>query len=299
MTVRFRTGSISNVLTYLLFPVFILMVWAAPGAAQTSSPGSTTQTQAAGGPDPDLQTNLAEPDFTLSALPTTLRLPSRAFAFRLTHRFTRPIAEGNVGDFFADLFGFDSSARIGLELRYGLMPGTQVAVHRTNDRTIQFSGQHELFPRQAGSAGSYVVDLLGAVEGGNNFSEDFSGSIGAVLSRRFQNRGAIYLHPIVVFNAATDLVDDEDAQHTFLLGVGARVRLGQSKTYVLFEAAPQVAGYMDGVDHVSFGIEKRAGGHVFQLTIANALGTTLRQVARGGEFQGDWFIGFNLSRKFY
>jgi Membrane bound beta barrel domain (DUF5777) len=299
MTVRFRTGSISSVLAYLLLPVLLLMVWAAPGVAQTAPPASTSQAQAAGGPDPDLRTNVAEPDFTLSALPTTLRLPSRSFSFRLTHRFTRPIAEGDVGDFFADLFGFDSSARIGLELRYGLLPGTQVIVHRTNDRTIQFSGQHEIFPRQAGSGGSYVADAIVAVEGGNNFSEDFSGSVGAVLSRRFQNRGAVYLQPIFVFNAATDLVADDDPQHTFLLGFGARLRLGQSRTYVLFEAAPQVAGYRDGVDHVSFGIEKRAGGHVFQLTITNALGTTLRQIARGGELQGDWFIGFNLSRKFY
>jgi hypothetical protein len=47
---------------------------------------------------------------------------------------------------------------------------------------------------------------------------------------------------------------------------------------VVFEAAPQVAGYKEGVDHVSFGFETRAGGHVFQFTIANALGTTYRQI---------------------
>src|SRR5262245_44704266 len=116
MSARYGSASIR----YWLLSLFIVMAWAAPSAAQTNSSGSASPTQSASGPDPDLQTSLAEPDFTLSALPTTLRLPARSFSFRLTHRFTRPIAEGSAGDFFADLFGFDGSARIGLELRYGL-----------------------------------------------------------------------------------------------------------------------------------------------------------------------------------
>ena len=291
-----RTGCASA--KYLILSILLVMVWAAPGAAQTNSSGTTQQQQAAG-PDPDLQTSVAEPDFTLGALPTTLRLPSRAFSFRLTHRFTRAIAEGSAGDFFADLFGFDSSARIGLELRYGLMPGTQIVFHRTNDRTIQFLGQHELFVKQAGTGGSFVIDAIGSIEGANNFSEDFSGTIGAVVSRKFHDRGALYIEPLVVFNSALPIVIEDTADYTVLLGVGGRLRLGGSRTYVLLEAAPQLAGYTAGVDHVSLGLEKRYGGHVFQLVIANALGTTLRQVARGGERKGDWFIGFNLSRKFY
>ena len=34
---------------------------------------------------------LAEPDFTLVGLPTSLRLPTFKSAFRVTHRFTRPL----------------------------------------------------------------------------------------------------------------------------------------------------------------------------------------------------------------
>jgi hypothetical protein len=33
---------------------------------------------------------LAEPDFTLIALPSSLRVPKFKGAFRVTHRFTRP-----------------------------------------------------------------------------------------------------------------------------------------------------------------------------------------------------------------
>ena len=83
-----------------------------------------------------------QPDFNLAALPTTLRMPLHKLAFRVTHRFTRPLGEGDFGDLASDLFGFDSGAQIGLELRYGLARGTQIGVHRTSDRTIQIFGQH-------------------------------------------------------------------------------------------------------------------------------------------------------------
>ena len=86
---------------------------------------------------------------------------------------------------------------------------------------------------------------------------------------------------------------------TAVMGVGARLRLGHSRVYVVAEAAPQVGGYDAGVDHVSVGIERRAGHHMFQLTVSNALGTTFRQIARGGANSGDWYIGFNLTRRFY
>lgn len=261
----------------------------------TPTPSSTApQSPAATVPDQDLQVNPAEPDFTLSALPTTLRMPSGKFAFRFTHRFSRPIASGDVGDFFADLFGFDSSAQIGLELRYGLRPGTQVAVHRTNDRTIQFLGQHQLLNQRAGRP--FTLDALVSVEGANNFSEDFSTTVGAVVSRQFTERGALYVQPLFVFN--TNPVEDGD-EHTMLLGFGTRFQLGKSRTYLVAEAAPVISGHDAGIDHVSFGIEKRAGGHVFQLTVTNTLGTTMRQIALGGPHEDDWFIGFNLSRRFF
>src|SRR5688572_10105647 len=70
--------------------------------------------------DPDIALVPAEPDYTLGALPTTLRMPAGKFVFRITHRFTRPIGTGDVGDFFSNFFGLDSSSRVGLELRVGL-----------------------------------------------------------------------------------------------------------------------------------------------------------------------------------
>jgi hypothetical protein len=60
-----------------------------------------------------------------------------------------------------------------------------------------------------------------------------------------------------------------------------------------------VAGYDPGVNHGTFAIEKRAGGHTFQLNFSNSFATTMGQLARGGFTNDDWYLGFNISRKFF
>ena len=62
---------------------------------------------------------LAEPDFTLVGLPTSLRLAKFKSAFRVTHRFTRPLGQGDFGDLAGDMFGLDAGALIGLDTGSG------------------------------------------------------------------------------------------------------------------------------------------------------------------------------------
>lgn len=278
-----------------------LLVGLPLGAAAQTAPPPTV-------PD-DLDINEVVPDFALTALPTTLRMPAGKFAFRMSHRFSRPIAGtcpdegpepdgcGGIGAFVENFFGFDSSSKVGLELRYGIVPGTQVVLHRTNDRAIQMLGQSQIF-RQTGGR-PFTLDVIGAIEGQNNFREDHSLTAAAVLSHQVAERGTVYVHPVVVFNSNRLSDTNTDDNHTVMLGVGGRLRLGQSKMYLVAEAAPRLAGYKPGVDHISFGFESRAGGHMFQLNVSNSFGSTLRQVALGGPGNGDWFLGFNLSRRFF
>jgi hypothetical protein len=247
--------------------------------------------------DPDRALVPAEPDFTLATLPTSLRVPRGGFVFRLTHRFTRPITEGSAGDFFANFFNLDSSAIVGLELRAGLGARTQVVAHRTSDRTVQIAGQYQGLSQQDGD--DLSVDALVALEGRNNFSEAFGGTIGAIVSRHLGTQAAVYAHPLIVFNTTDDPIAKGGDDRTVLLGLGARVRLGQTRVYVLIEAAPRLSGVETGVAHVSVAVEKRAGGHVFQINVSNGLGSTLRQIALGGPAPREWFLGFNLTRKFF
>ncbi|NIQ94614.1 MAG: hypothetical protein GWN87_10650, partial [Desulfuromonadales bacterium] len=65
-------------------------------------------------------------------------------------RFSRPLAGGDAyGNLLEDLFGFDSPALIGLELRYGLAPGLQIGVHRNNTRNIQIFGKYNVLSSPA------------------------------------------------------------------------------------------------------------------------------------------------------
>jgi hypothetical protein len=245
--------------------------------------------------DPDRDLNLSQPDFTIITLPTTLRVPRFKSAFRVTHRFTRPLGSGDFGDLAADLFGIDSGAQIGLEYRFGLMRKLQVGLYRTNDRTIEFFTEYNIWQQRDGRP--LGVNVLAAIDGTNNFQDSYSPALGAVLSRELGEYGAIYFEPIWVNNSnalPSELADDND---TVMLGLGARIRV-RPTVYIVGEVIPRV-GFDPGVHHGSFGIEKRQGGHVFQLNFSNSFGSTMGQLARGGGSNDDWYLGFNISRKFF
>jgi uncharacterized beta barrel domain-containing protein DUF5777 len=294
----------------------LTLALATPGRAQTPDPGQTpppaqtppvqTTPAAPVASNPDVRLDPLQPDFTLAALPTTLRLPAHKLSFRVTHRFTRSFGSGSVGDLLNDFFGFDSAALIGLELRYGLMPGTQVGIHRTSDKTIQFFGQQSIWTEKP-DGHPLGIDFIAAIEGLNNFREveafdgtsaarhQNSGSFGLLVSRKAGKVAALYAEPIFVVNSSPLQTGDNN---TMMIGLGTRLRI-RPATYLVGEITPRLSGYRPGVSQMSFGLEGRAGGHTFQVNFSNGFGTTLGQLARGGVDYSSWFIGFNISRKFF
>jgi len=258
-------------------------------SAQQKPPAASTDD------DPDRDPNRAQPDFTLVNLPTTLRVPKYKSAFRVTHRFARPLGQGDFSDLAEDLFGLDSGAQIGLEYRFGIMRGTQIGIYRTSNRTIEFFAQYSGLQQK--DNGLLGLDVIATMDGTDNFSDSYSPALGVVLSRELGSHGALYFEPIWVNNSnqlPSELTDDND---TFLFGIGGRLRI-RPTVYVVGEYIPRI-GYSPGVDHLTFGVEKRAGGHVFQINFSNNIGTTPAQIARGGFDNEDWYIGFNISRKFF
>jgi hypothetical protein len=249
--------------------------------------------------DDPAQLKLAEPDFALIGLPTNLRLPKFGSSFRVTHRFTTPITEDTLSNFF----GIDGGAQIGLEYRFGIIPNGQIGIHRTSNKTIEFFGQYSALRQTAGRA----LDVSGwvSIEGTNNFQDSYSPALGVILSRTIGDVAALYVEPIWVNNSNTQPADLTDHNNSFMVGVGARIRI-RPTVYITGEVAPR-SGYkgaasdtdQDAVMHSSFAIEKRAGGHLFQLNFSNAFGTTMAQIARGGPVENDWYLGFNISRKFF
>jgi hypothetical protein len=244
--------------------------------------------------NPDSRLDPLQPDFNLAALPTTLRMPVGKSAFRVTHRFSRPLGRGDFSDLLSDFFGFDSGAQIGLELRFGLLPGTQIGVHRTSDRTIQIFGQQNLL-QQTADGHPIGLDVIATLEGTNNLRAQKLSTLGVLMSRKVGRRVALYVEPMLVVNSNPSTVGDN---HTTMIGLGARVRI-RPATYLVGEVTPRVAGYKPGVDQGSFGIEMRSGGHTFQINVSNGTGTTLGQLTDSGIGGDSWFIGFNISRKFF
>jgi hypothetical protein len=257
----------------------LLMLSATPAFAQSED-------------DDDAKLRPAEPDFSLINLPTTLPLPLHASDFHLTHRFNLDLTSVDFGDAAANLFGLDNGANIGLEYRFGLIKHVEAVVLRTSlSKTFQFTGKYDGWHQTEKMP--VAISVIVAVEGENNFQENYAPSFGAVVSRTVKDRVALYANPMFVHNTGTGGVEDRD---TGFIGLGGRVRFLES-TYGVFEVTPRIGGFAAQDAEYAFSIEKRVGAHVFSLVFQNGAGTTNRQLAHGGP--GGLYLGFNLTRKFF
>jgi hypothetical protein len=92
--------------------------------------------------------------------------------------------------------------------------------------------------------------------------------------------------------------NDAGAGAGFDTSSGKRLRLTDG-VHGVGSWPPRASGFRPGVSTKTVGIEKRLRGHVFQLNFSNSLGTTMAEMARGASNDSDWFLGFNISRKFF
>ncbi len=287
----------------------------APSAAKVAPLGSPAapppDERAHQDEEDEVDSSLTEADFSVVTLPTTLQLPRFGFNFRLTHRFLANLRQGSFSDHLEDLFGLDNGAVIALELRFAPLSNLQVVVHRSSqDKTLQFSGQYDAI--RQGRAWPVSISPIASIEGTNNFKGrgDTGGdgghdhgvgggahrspALGAVVSRTFSDRLALYAVPMWVHDSARL---PEGDRNTGFLGLGGRARLSRN-VFVVAEVSPRIGGYAPGSPGYAFGIERRAGGHMFLLTFTNSVGTTFGQMSQGG-FPDTLYMGFNLGRKFY
>src|SRR6185369_15175743 len=194
------------------------VLWVTPAHAQ-----QTAQPAAPAERDPDQNLNALQPDFTISTLPTTLRLPRYKFDFRVTHRFGRPLNQGDFGDLLSDFFS-----------------GTQGGIYRTNDRTIEFFAEHNVMKES--DTHPIGLDAYAAIDGTNNFTDSYSPALGAIVSRTVGRLGTVYAEPIWVNNTNPLPSEIVDHNSTFMFGLGGRFRVRRT-VYVVVEGAPRLAGY--------------------------------------------------------
>ena len=260
--------------------------------ANATAPATTAATAQG---DDDATLRPAEPDYRLINLPTTLPLPRFKGNFDLTHRFAGNFRRGSVADQASSLFGLDQGAVVGFEYRMGMPGHVEAAAFRTAfARTIQLYSKWDGI-RQKGSL-PFSASPIVSVEGQDNFSEQFAPAIGVTVSRMFGDLATLYAVPMWVHNTASALEFAPEDNTTFL-GIGGRLRV-RDTVYFTAEVTPRVAGFAPGDAEFAFAIEKRAGGHMFQLNVSNTTGTTFAQTARGGQ-PHNLALGFNLARKFF
>ncbi len=283
----------------LLRVLLLLIVFAvalAPRAAEAqetaAAPAVTVQVERE---DTDADLNLSQPDFMVVTLPTTLRLPRFKSAFRVTHRFTRPLGQGDFGNLAEDFFGLDTGAVIGLEYRFGLARGWQAGIYRTSDRTIEFFTQYNVWSQanQADRAERHRLDRrdrqlhgqLHADAGGRDLAR--AGHLGRALPRADlgeqhqpvplgSRRRQRYVH-------GRDRRPDPDTADA-LSG-----RRGDSGHRL---QAGRVARHASASRSGLAGTPSRP-------TFPTASARTMGQIARGGIGDDNWYLGFSISRKFF
>ena len=89
--------------------------------------------------------------------------------------------------------------------------------------------------------------MIASIDGTNNFKDSYTPTLGVVVSRELGRYGAVYVEPMWVNNSnllPSELVDDND---TFMVGLGARIRV-RPTVYLVGEFIPRL-GYEPGVNH--------------------------------------------------
>ena len=190
------------------------------------------------GDNDDAELVLAEPDFRVLNLPSTLRLPRHGSSFQLTHRFNGNLRQGSFNENASNLFGLDQGAVVGFEYRFGIARHLQAAVYRTAiDKTFQFHGKYDAV--RQGASMPLSLSALVSVEGADNFQEHYSPALGVVVSRNGRRQARVIRDAGLGSQHRRDLDIDRD---TFFVGIGGRVRVGAT-VYLVGEVVPRAGGF--------------------------------------------------------
>jgi len=271
--------------------------WIDQVASAGAPPGEVSGAQEAGG-------RPAKPSFwapRVINLPTPREIGQRRFLFRIAHRFYPSVKEG-----YDVFYGLDGPASILLSLGYGLSDRFDLTLSRSN-RYQEWSLAFKyvwLRPKKDASlpltAAAHLVTGLVTEkrEGISTFSsENMKFTFQLSLALEVHERIALLLVPSYASN--TNHWESE-REGTLALGIGARVTLFDELS-ILVEWIPVLAGYHAKSQGWGLAVEKKIGGHVFQVFALSTVGIPEPQYLSGGDLcirEGDVRFGFNIFRWF-
>jgi len=274
-----------------------------PASAPGSPDGALLPGAAAGPAQADPGPGFDKPAFwgtLLLNLPTTTTPSKGDFLLRISHSFSDRVEEG-----FDDLFGLDSFANILFGLGYGITDNLTVTVGRARVYKEFEFGADWLIAEQGRTAG---LPFSATLHGGISLATDpdpllpdspteAKFFVAASLSRQLTRRLSVLVVPAFATNTDHWALDPGN---TLSLGVGARYMV-LNEFSIIAEWIPVLAGYKALESGWGLGIEKKIGGHVFQVFVNNTLGLTKAQFLPGGDLRigdFDFRLGFNIFRTF-
>ena len=257
-------------------------------------------------------------------LPTTATLGKRRFEFRIDHRFGRVGTERGA-------FGLDAGVVMSVGFAYGIIDGLDVLLRRTNSRKgYELGVKYVPLRQEAGKAvslGGYA-SLEYLRDFASNTANPVVGNFQAMLSRLWFERWSTmllvgyYLRTNHAANVTFDFGDGKgpvaatDTRNTLNLGLASTVWLGQKRRWGVdmeyVYAIPSNKFYFNGgnadpngskLGSWSLGASYSSGLHFFQVFLTNTREIHTNLYAPGGqtrnpfENRGNFFLGFNLSRK--
>jgi len=234
-------------------------------------------------------------------LPTTQSIGKGRLLFRVSHRFDQAIRSG-----YDSFYGLDGVAWILLSFGYGLRDNLDLTLARTKlNKEVELSLKWVMFEQGK----ILTLPFSAALNLGGSLvtqsqpdrkvfrADNIKFNLQVILSHQVSNTLSLVLVP--AYSSNTNHWDSS-SEGTFALGAGGRWMIFNDFS-IIWEWIPVLAGYKDNSNGWGLGIEKKIGGHVFQVFILNSTGLTSDQFIPGGDFRlkdWDFRIGFNIFRKF-
>ncbi len=234
-------------------------------------------------------------------LPTTQFIDKGKVLFRISHRYFPALSDG-----YDSFYGLDGPAAILLSLGYGFSDRLSLTLARSNRfKEVELSvkwimleqGKSRTIPLSA--ALNIGASLITDTEEGEKVFQSENMKFNAQLSLSHQISNAFSLLLVPAYSSNTNHWE-ESSKGTFSLGIGARYMFLEDFSLIA-EWIPVLTGYKDNSSGWGFGVEKKIGGHVFQVFLTNSIGMTSAQFVPGGSLRlqdGDFRIGFNIFRLF-
>lgn len=274
-------------------------------------------------------------DFRIINVPTPKSVPKGTWNLTFTHRFTQPLHP--LSNSARNLLGLDSFGIASFGVTYGITDKLHVSAYRSPlcqrglCRVIEIGVGYNWLTHDEKSP--IALTTFASIEGNDNFTEEYTYNLQAMLSARLGKRVYVFFSPAVHINSngqrrfdprANDFFPPATVAETFRLPThGASFGFGATflitpNVVALFDFAPRtgfklgrtlpildsnfrVIGFRhESEPSIGFGVQRNVGKHSFALTFSNTQATTTSRYNSSNLTLAPkrLIIGFNLSRRF-